>query len=502
MLMIESESKRLQQTIARFSTPREWCAIAFRRRRLALVSFCGVLLGAAFFSWFWAANYYESTMEILVEQDRSDPAITAAQNAAILTSGQVTPDQINSEVALIQGWDMLGSVVSSCGLSEKSLTDAFFPAEPARAKAIATAKATRHLAKALNVEVEKNADVIKVSYGKRGAPETPACVLDHLSKLYLEKHLQLRRPVGTSDFFAQQTDKYATALADAETRLADFGLQHGVVAPDVQRTDMAQQVVNSVAALHQARQNIAADEQRIKNTETQMATTPARSPTQQSSNSADVLMQQLQSTLLGAQIKRTQLLLKYEPTYPLVQEAEQEITQTNAAISAAQNARYENHTTDRDPTFELLREDAAKTRADLAAQRATAAALETSIKSMQSQMVDLDRKAVKQANLIREVKADESNYLLYLAKREQERTSDALDEKRIANVAIAVPPAIPALPAHSPWLVMAIGFLVAIFVSIGVTLLAEFLDPSFRTPAEVAQILNIHVLASVPRQAA
>jgi uncharacterized protein involved in exopolysaccharide biosynthesis len=500
--VMESDLNNPHQDAARFSTPREWCAIGFRRRRLALVSFCGVFLGATIFSWYWAANYYESFMEILVEQDRSDPAITAAQNAAILTNGQVTPDQINSEVALIQGWDMLSSVVSSCGLEEPSLTDKFLPADPAQRKAVQVAKATRHLAKALDVEVEKNADVIKVSYGKRGDAATPACVLDHLSQLYLQKHLQLRRPSGTSDFFAQETGKYQAALEEAESQLADFGIRHGVVAPDIQRTDMAQQVVNSIAALHQARQAAAADEQRIKNAEIQMIAIPARSATQESSNSADVLLQQLESSLLAAQIKRTQLLLKYEPSYPLVQEADSEIAETEAAISEAQKARYENHTTDRDPTYELLREDVAKTRADLAGQRATAAAVETSIKSMQSQMVDLDSKAVKQANLIREVKADESNYLLYLAKREQERTSDALDLKRIANVAVAVPPSVPALPAHSPWLVMMIGILVAIFVSIGVTVIAEFLDPSFRNPAEVAQILNIQVLASVPRQAA
>jgi len=500
---MESDPNNSHQVTARFSTPREWCAIGFRRRRLALVSFCGVFLGATVFAWYWAANYYESFMEILVEQDRSDPAITAAQNAAILTNGQVTPDQINSEVALIQGWDMLSSVVSSCGLEEPSLTDRLLlPSDPAQRKAVQVAKATRRLAKALDVEVEKNADVIKITYGKRGEAATPACVLDHLSRLYTEKHLQLRRPSGTSDFFAQETGKYQAALEEAETQLADFGIKHGVVAPDVQRTDMAQQVVNSIAALHQARQAAAADEQRIKNAEMQMTAIPARSATQESSNSADVLLQQLESSLLVAQIKRTQLLLKYEPSYPLVQEAESEIAETEAAISEAQKARYENHTTDRDPTYELLREDVAKTRADLAAQRATAAAVETSIKSMQSQMVDLDSKAVKQANLIREVKADESNYLLYLAKREQERTSDALDLKRIANVAVAVPPSVPALPAYSPWLVMTIGILVAIFVSIGITVMAEFLDPSFRNPAEVAQILNIQVLAAVPRQAA
>ena len=68
---------------------------------------------------------------------------------------------------------------------------------------------------------------------------------------------------------------------------------------------------------------------------------------------------------------------------------------------------------------------------------------------MQLQMVDLDQRALKQADLLRDTKANEDNYLLYLSKREQERASDALDQKRIANVAIAVPPVIPALPLAS-----------------------------------------------------
>src|SRR6202021_173328 len=106
------------------------------------------------------------------------------------------------------------------------------------------------------------------------------------------------------------------------------------------------------------------------------------------------------------------------------------------------------------------------TQADLAAQSATAAALGRSIQSMQHQMVDLDGKALEQSDLIREAKADEANYLLYLSKREQERTSDALDLKRIANVAIAVPPMTPILPAHSPWLVMFLGLFGAVLASI------------------------------------
>jgi uncharacterized protein involved in exopolysaccharide biosynthesis len=147
-----------------------------------------------------------------------------------------------------------------------------------------------------------------------------------------------------------------------------------------------------------------------------------------------------------------------------------------------------------------LREDTAKTQADLASQKATATALQHSISSMQEQMVSLDQKAVKQADLLREVKADESNYLLYLSKREQERTSDALDEKRIGNVSIAVPPVMPLLPAYSPIVVLLVGCFLAGFLSMCSVFVMEYLDSSFRTPAEVVDVLRIPVLASVPLQ--
>ena len=185
-----------------------------------------------------------------------------------------------------------------------------------------------------------------------------------------------------------------------------------------------------------------------------------------------------------------------------MKESEQEIAQTKDAIVQAEKSQFVNQTTDRDPAFELLREDLIKTRADLASQKATAAALKNTIESLQTSAVGLDEKAVRQTALVRDAKANEANYLLYLSKREQERTSDALDMKSIANVAIAVPPTIPVIPAYSPILVMAIGFLLAIFVAIGAAVVAEYLDPYFRTPAEVLETLNVPVLASVPRQAA
>ncbi len=486
-------------------TLRDVLSPIFRHKRLVIGVFTCVFLLSILVAWRWAARYYVASMQIVVDQDRSDPAITTGQNAAVQSNKLISTDQITSEVALLQGLDMLRTVASTCGLAENkgwSVSNIFLPEDPVRRKAAEIEGAAVGVAKGLNVEAEKTSHVIDVKYGTVGNPETPACVLQNLSKLYVEKHLQLRRPVGSSEFFAEQTEKYKQELAGDESRLANFGHDEGVAAPDVLRTNMAQEVAMSEASLYQARQSIAADEQRIKNVQAQLAKTPARSTTQQITNAANSLLENLQTSLLAAQVKRSQLLAKFEPTYPLVVEVNQEIAETQDAIAKAQSMNYVNQTTDRDPTYEYLREDIAKTNADLASQQATAAALVSSIQNMKGQMVELDSKAVRQGALIRDQKADEANYLLYLGKREQERSSDALDQRRIADVQIAVPPVVPSLPAHNPLSVALGGFFLAIVLSLGAGSVAEYLDPSFRTPEEVAETLNIPVLASVPRQAA
>jgi uncharacterized protein involved in exopolysaccharide biosynthesis len=484
---------------------REILTPVFRHKRLVITVFLSVIVLSILAAWFWASNYYVSTMQVLVQEDRSDPAITTGQNAAVQTGKPITADQITSEIALLQGRDMLHAVVVNCGLAENKLwspSDLFLPLDPARRKAAKEERATTGLAKALNVEAEKTSHVIDVKYGAIGEPETPACVLNNLSKLYLEKHLQLRRPTGSTQFFAEQTERYKDALANDEAHLASFSRDEGVAAPDVIRTNMAQQVAISEANLLQAHQAISADQQRIRDIAAQLGKTPSRTLTERTTNAANVLTDKLKAELLDAQLKRTQLLLKYEPTYPLVQEADKEIQETEEAIANAEKTKYVNETTDRDTTFEFLREDLAKTQADLASQQATAVALTKGIQGMKFQMVDLDAKAVKQAALVRTAKADEANYLLYLDKREQERSADVLDLRRITDVAIAVPPVVPSLPAHSPLLILCIGLFVAVIFAVAAGSVAEYFDPSFRTPTEVAETLGIPVIASVPKRAA
>src|SRR5208283_3834936 len=187
---------------------------------------------------------------------------------------------VASEVALLQGQDMYREVAQSCKLTEggASIWDRFDSRSPEVKRAAVLEGATKALAGSLKVEAQKLSHVIELRYAS-SSPETASCVLQTLGKLYLEKHLRLQRPAGAFDFFAQETDKYQQALAESESQLVNFSKSEGIAAPDIVRTDLAQELVAAQANLYHARQATAADKQRIENIKAQMAATPARSST-------------------------------------------------------------------------------------------------------------------------------------------------------------------------------------------------------------------------------
>lgn len=62
---------------------------------------------------------------------------------------------------------------------------------------------------------------------------------------------------------------------------------------------------------------------------------------------------------------------------------------------------------------------------------------------------------------------------------------------------MAEEPSVPVLPEPAP-VPLKFGFVLAGLLSLGIGLVTDFYDRSFRTPVEVEQYLGIPVLASTP----
>jgi uncharacterized protein involved in exopolysaccharide biosynthesis len=154
-------------------------------------------------------------------------------------------------------------------------------------------------------------------------------------------------------------------------------------------------------------------------------------------------------------------------------------------------------TTDSNPTYQWVDSELARAQSQLSAEQARAAALSRSVQAYEKQASELDQQEVIQEGLLRDKNAEEANYLLYMRKQEEARISDALDESRIINVAVVEPVAVPVVPSRSRPLVLLLGLLAAIVVSMGVAVVAEYLDPSLRTSEDIKEYLDLPVLASV-----
>ncbi len=478
---------------------RELVAPLFRRKKILLATLAvafPLLLPAGFLLF----HTFRSQMAVLVSRERIDSLVTTGvPNQTITEPVEVPEEEINSEAELLLSADVLEKVVRANHLQdESSWLDSILP-RPDEVHRVA--RTVKMLAHRIKVRPSTKADIIDVSYSS-GDPRRSYAVLNSLAGFYLEKHALVHRAPGSYRFFAAETERYQKALDDAEARLRSFVQTLGGAAPDIERTDLDLQLTGSIGQLHTTQQAIAADLMRIRSDQEQMKGTPPRATTQVASAPPDMLLQNLGAALLAAETKRTQLLLKYDPSYPLVKEADQEVAETKAAFEKAEATKYVTENTNTDPTFELLREDLAKTQADLAAQRASLTANRASIDSMQGQMTQLAEKEIEQGDLTRDQKADEQNYLLYLTKREQARTSDALDKTKIENVAIAIPPSIPVLPVMSAPMVILLAFVGACLLAIMTAYGFDYFDTSFHTPAEVVDMLGIPVVITVAKKSA
>jgi uncharacterized protein involved in exopolysaccharide biosynthesis len=210
-------------------------------------------------------------------------------------------------------------------------------------------------------------------------------------------------------------------------------------------------------------------------------------------------MGQMKSTLLNLQLKKTELLTKYNSGYPLVQEVDRQIADTTAAIAAEEGKPARDETTDQNPGYQLIKDELTKAEAELSGFRTRASAARQIAEHYRRAAHQRDQDNIIQQNLLRDAKAQEDAYLLYVRKSEEAGINDALDRRGIVNVAIAEQPAIPALPQRSPLLtaIFALGLLcIGTFTS---AFFLDAVDPTFRTPDELAAYLDAPVLAAPPK---
>lgn len=476
-------------------TVRELAMVLFRQRKI-FVWVSGMMLAAAIL-YAIAGTKYEAKMTILVRHGRADAPVTAQENAPVdLTRLQITEEELNSEVELLRDDDVMRKVVQAAGRGGR---DWFYIFHMRDTHAQEVERAARRLAKKLDVEATKKTNLITVSYATDD-PQRAARILQLVANAYLEKHTVVHRPTGEYGFFDQQKSESRLQLEEAKGKLLEFTSRHGVVDAAQQR-DLALQKLSEIDASHRQTQiDLAETQRRVNELEGQLTKLPERTTTQVRISDNPELMRAMKSTLLDLQLKKTQLLTKFEPTHRLVREVDQQIQQAQSAITAENTLPLRDETTDKNVHFEWAKSELQSAQVQLKAleSRERAESIqETAYRTMAHQ---LGEDAITQDELASTEKAAQDNYLLYIKKQEEARIDDALDQRGIVNAAIAEQPVAPALPKWSAWMVLLVGFVGAGVSGTGAALAADYFDPAFRDPDDVVAYLHSPVLASLPHR--
>ena len=469
--------------------------VMFRQRRVFVWVSVLVFVTAILYAAFGAT--YKATMKVLVRRGRADAPVTATENAPLdLTRMATTEEDLNSEVELLRDEEVMRKVVGETGVAGGDWLNFLHPNEN---DAERIERAARRLAHKVKVEPVKKTNLIAVDYSAAD-PQVAARVLRSLEAVYLQKHMSVHRPVGEFHFFEQQTTESKRQLENSKQRLLLFTAEHGVVAAAQQRDLSLQKLSELDISARQTHIDLAETAQRIRVLEEQLTKLPERTTTQMHTADNPELLKADKSSLLDLQLKRTQLLTKFEPTHRLVREVDQQITQAQSAIAAESKDPVRDETTDKNPQFEWAKSELQKAQVELKGLRAREAATGAQASAYRKMSAQLGEDAVTQEELISDQKAAEENYLLYEKKQEEARMDDALDQRGIVNVAIAEQPVAPALPVWPAWVVVTLGFVAAGSAGTGAAFTADYLDSAFRNPDDVLMYLNAPVLASLPRE--
>jgi uncharacterized protein involved in exopolysaccharide biosynthesis len=473
-------------------TLRDVAAVFFRHKQLLLTSFALIAISGILYAVLFPS--YKAEMKVLLRRGRIDPAVTPTPTPSpAFEHDEITEEELNSEVELLHDEDILRQVVLETGLADHTGISALMRQNLEKR----TETAVRRLADKLDVQPVRKSRLITVSYSSPHAAQS-AAVLRSLAHAYLAKHATSGRPSGEQNFFEQQVNESRIVLQEAQEDLVNFARKQGVASAAVERDLVLQKLSDAQESELGNETAMAEVGERLRALQQRLLALPQRRVVEIKNADNPQLEEKLKSKLLELELQRTALMTKFQPSYRLVQQVDEQIAKAKAAIEAEELKPLRDETTQDDPEFEWAHSEHLKNEVELQSLQQKQAVAREQVVAYRVAAEKLEENAVAQHDLEQQVKAAEEKYLLYCNKREEARIGDALDQNGVLNVAVAQQPRVPALPRWSFLAAACFSLVGATGFSTAIVFAADYFDPSFRTPDEVADFLGSPVLVSLP----
>jgi len=345
-------------------------------------------------------------------------------------------------------------------------------------------RAIDQLSRHVEVTPAPKSNVIRISYQSHD-PGGSRAVVAKIIESFLEKHVELSRTKGASEFFAEQAAQMRAELERKEDRLRGLQDATGLIAPRSQRDALVERISRLEDDLARAASDLAAADAAVKLLQAQRTQLPETQVTDRTVGFSNEGTDFLRDRFYGLQVLEEGARAKYADNHPKLREIQEQVAAARQLMEQEERTRTRVTTT---PA--RLREQADKLLLDqepvLASLRAKAATLQTQLADVRGQMKTFNENQWQIAKLQREIDIQEAEYRKYSVSLGEARVDQALQSQRMSNISVAQPASFSAKPVGPGKLVgLLAGLGIGLFGAVGLAMVAEYLDGSSITPEDV-----------------
>lgn len=383
-------------------------------------------------------------------------------------------DWLISEINILQSNPVLERVVNKLNLTSL-VSDSTESPEKQKLKAI------EFIRQRLIIENPRKSNVVNLQF-EYCDPALAAKLINEIVANYQKYRNEVYSESSSYNFFVKQIHDAENELIAKESELAQFKKEHGIVSPSAQTEIVLRKLSEYEQSLTRTRTKRIGKQAKLdiirKNLrDGKLINIPVLENTE--TPNRYMYWARIRLELLHLEMQRDSLLIKYMPEF-------QGVKNLNAQIQTTKEKMY-------NEVNQILHEENGR----IEALKAEEFALSRDIKEIEGNLAGLSEKEIKFAELKRQIENKRDIYSLLLKQRDEAGLSLAKGLHGIAvrNVSAATIPVEPVKPVKKWNLIL--GFFLALFTALGITLLREFFDNSIDTPEKVERYIGVPVLATI-----
>ena len=412
--------------------------------------------------------------------------------------GGITPalpfDQeriVESEIQILSSRDLTQRVIETLGIA------AIYPeiSENPPREITPLEAAIRKMQDHLSVAKVRDSNVIKVTFENR-SPTLAAQSLSLLVNFFKEKHLEVFSNPKAS-FLEKQLIVHQNKLKASKSALQSFKQEHGLSSLEEERRLLLEQRRDLDAKLKETNHTMYGLTSKLHLLKKQISQISV-STSLESVSARERVIDETKAHLLSLRLKEQDLSTRYKAKSRFVENIRKEISMVETFIDDQESHLTDTVKTGKNPVYQALELEILRAESERTFFKTQAEEITEQLQELNKTLASFDELEKELSTLQLNVDSDQQNYATYLAKVEEARVSEEMDQLKMANISIIQPPTVPEKPVKPS---IAVNFLLGIFAGGLAGLVFAFVSENFERgysrPEFVSQDLGLPILSSI-----